>query len=425
MALQPLAFDEIGNPMTYGYANVTVESQAISLFTNGLLVGSSGSYYQNGHMRPVGFTSLDGRAINLEGFYVDIDVPYRQQGGVVAYDPDGDSSQISFSVATSPQHGHAWTNQYTSINAPYSADHTQIFNDWIAEAGAWQYFSQRGDGYTGGDPFNISVTDAQGATTNVNIGAYHTGSSAAGGGGGKKPVTLDLDGNGLHYIGLDDSQAYFDVNNDGWREHLAWTSAGDAFLVLDKGMDKVIDQFDEISFTGYLPGARTDLEGLAAFDSNGDGLLSRLDTRWREFAVWHDADGNGISTPCEVHTLDEIGITQLVLTSDHQLREVDGVTEFGQARFTWADGTTGAVGDVALPVGATVVAVAPPAVQPALTPEHLALLMVQMISAVTAAQEIAPLAVVPMSGELEPQHALMAIQTEWEQTGQAAQLQAA
>ena len=72
------------------------------------------------------------------------------------------------------------------------------------------------------------------------------------------------------------------ASGDAWQELIFSTSqghgvsAGDAFLVLDKGTDKVIDRFDEISFTGYLPGARTDLEGLAAFDSNGDGKTDQV-----------------------------------------------------------------------------------------------------------------------------------------------------
>jgi len=152
-------------------------------------------------------------------------------------------------------------------------------------------------------------------------------------------------------------------------------------------------------------------------------LLSRLDNRWREFSVWQDADVNGISAPAEVHTLDDTGITQISLSSDHQLRQVDGVTEFGQTRFTWADGRTGAIGDVALPLGDTVLAAVLPDLQvaPSLSPEHMAQLMVQMISTVTATQDSEPLSLVPMSDSPDLQLALLATQAQWEQ---AVQLQA-
>ena len=164
-----------------------------------------------------------------------------------------------------------------------------------------------------------------------------------------------------------------------------------------------------------------------AFDGNGDGVLNRLDVRWREFAVWQDADGNGLSNAGEVITLDDIGITQIDLTSNQQLRTVDGVTEFGQTHFTWADGRTGAVGDVALPVGFKSIAPAQVTLQPTPqpSPEQMALLMVQLINTVTAAQDTLPLGTVPMSDAPDPQLALLATQTQWEQAGQTGQLQPA
>lgn len=412
---QHVGYDESGAPV---YANlaVTSESHARSLLAGGQLQGHSGSYYQNGQLRPVGFDNLD--ATNSDGESGLMDDTYRQNGGVVAYDPDGNSAQISFSVSSTPQHGHAWANMYTSATAPNMIDHTQAAPYWVGAAGAWQYYSNRGDGFTGTDAFTITATDSGGATASTAVYTTHIGSSI--GGGGKKPVTLDLDGNGLQYVGLDDSQVYFDVNNDGWRERLAWVSAGDALLVRDIGADRVIDRFDEISFTSYLAGARTDLEGLVAFDSNRDGLLSRLDARWQEFGAWQDVNGDGVSAPGEFRGLDEIGIVQVGLTSDQQFRQVDGVTEFGQSRFTWADGRTGAVGDVALPVDlADTLPAVTPAATPQLTPEHMALLMVQMINTATAAQDNLPLANIPIQDAQDTQQALLATQAQWEQVAQS------
>ncbi len=322
-----------------GYLNVVYQYPQISP-----------SYYRNGHLRPVGTDPLDATRYDSDGNPTLADDLYRQNGTVEAYDPDGNSSAISFGVAAGPQHGHAWTNQYTSQTAPTEIDHTQAAYYAVAQTGAWQYYSQRGDGYDGADPFAIAVTDGDGATTNVAINAVHK-SSQVSGGGGKKPVTLDLTGNGLQYIGLDDSKAYFDVNNDDWREHLAWVASDDGLLVRDIGSDGVIDRFDEISFTHYQPGAKSDLEGLTAFDSNRNGLLDRLDARWREFGVWQDSNGDGVTQTGEFNTLDHIGITQISLHSDQQFRQpVQGVTELGQSHFTWADGHTGAVGDVVLAV---------------------------------------------------------------------------
>lgn len=203
--------------------------------------------------------------------------------------------------------------------------------------------SQRGDPYSGADPFTIAVTDAGGATTYVTLNTTHLGSIA--------PVALDLDGNGLQYVGLSDSNAYFDVDHSGKTQHLAWVAASDGLLVRDVGGDGQINRIDEISFTGYLPGAKTDLEGLAAFDSNGNHLLDTGDDKWKEFGAWQDKNGNGISEAGEFKTLDEIGITEIGLQSDQQIRQTaEGVTELGQSHLAWADGRTGAVGDVVFAV---------------------------------------------------------------------------
>ena len=306
------------------------------------------SYYQNGHMRPIGFENLDADGDVLFAGAGGIDDPYRQNGGIVAFDPDGDSNAISISIVSGPQHGHAWVRETLQGWVPSSIDYTQastylVDGSWIGENTIWQYMSQRGDPYSGADPFTIAVTDSGGATTYVTLNTAHAGSSA--------PVVLDLDGDGLQYVGLAESKAQFDVDSDGKSEHLAWVAPGDALLARDIGGDGQINRIDEISFTGYLAGAKTDLEGLAAFDSNSNHLLDAGDDKWKEFGAWQDKNGNGISEAGEFKTLDEIGITQIGLQSDQQARQTaQGVTELGQSRLTWADGHTGAVGDVVFAV---------------------------------------------------------------------------
>ncbi len=244
-----------------------------------------------------------------------------QTGHIFAHDPDGNSAALRYELASSSAHGHE-----NSLNT----------------AGDWRYESQGGDSYNGPDSFSVRVVDEGGAFTTTAINVTHVGSS----GGGGKPVTLDLDGNGLQFTGLDDSRAYFDINGDGWRDHMAWVAANDALLVLDSEGDRVIDQAGEISFVGYEPGASTDLEGLRAFDSNGDGRLDQLDQRWGEFGAWRDGDGDGVTDEGEFQTLDEAGIADIGLESDHQAQSLDDVVLFGQASFTRTDGSTGAVGDV-------------------------------------------------------------------------------
>jgi hypothetical protein len=121
---------------------------------------------------------------------------------------------------------------------------------------------------------------------------------------------------------------------------------GTGVLAYDVDNDHKIDRKEEIAFTGYKPGAKTDLEGLTAFDSNGNGQLDTQDKSWRRFGVWVDADGDGVSDAGEFRSLDEVGIVSIGLKSDSQKRRLDGVTVHGLAAYQTRQGKTGTVGDV-------------------------------------------------------------------------------
>ncbi|MDD3466687.1 MAG: tandem-95 repeat protein, partial [Campylobacterales bacterium] len=342
----------------FGYREATWQ-EAISLSYNNALYASkydnrdydapisSLSYYRNGMPRPIAIDYNDSlRDTGWDGQSDPYDDEYRQSGMVIAYDIDSPQSSLTYSIGAYPIHGHAWANQYVSYSEPNSIQYTEV-RSWVGETASYQYYSHYGDSYNGSDPFTIRVTDDQGTYTDVSINAYHTGTNISGGGGGKKPVSLDLTGNGLSFLNMDDSNVYFDVNKDDWREHIAWVSPDDGLLALDIDGDRVIKSIEEISFVGYKEGARTDLEGLQAFDSNHDGILSKLDERWAEFGVWQDKNSNGISETGEFTTLDDRGISSINLTSDQVQQQVGDTTLFGTASYTTNDGTTYAVGDVA------------------------------------------------------------------------------
>lgn len=81
----------------------------------------------------------------------------------------------------------------------------------------------------------------------------------------------------------------------------------------DRNHNGRIDDFSEISFVHDFRGAATDLEGLYAYDSDGDGFLTRAGEGFGEFLVWKDTNGNGKSQPHELFTLDELGIVSIAL----------------------------------------------------------------------------------------------------------------
>ncbi|WP_035851728.1 Ig-like domain-containing protein [Deefgea rivuli] len=199
------------------------------------------------------------------------------------------------------------------------------------------------------DAFKIRVKDPSGAWTEQTIQVTHFGPPPTPkGGDGKKPIALDLNGDGLSFIHVDDSNVFFDINGDGWRDRMSWLKGGDGFLAFDADGNGKIDRADELAFVGYKAGAQTDLEGLRGFDSNGDGFLSSLDERWSKFGVWVDANENGVTDAGEFRTLDAFGITSIALKSDGKSFVKDGNTVHGQIDVTFADGRVIKAGDVTL-----------------------------------------------------------------------------
>ena len=217
---------------------------------------------------------------------------------------------------------------------------------WSRGTGAWSYSSLPCHEYFGADPFSVNITDPHGATTEITIDVQHQGSSCD---HGKKPLVIDLNGDGISIVGVDDSTVFFDVNDDGYREHIAWAGPADGLLAYDKDGDGIIQDIDEISFVGYQAGARTDLEGLKGFDTNDDDIFSKLDDKWGEFGVWQDVNQDGITDQGEFKSLDHHGITQIDLQSDHQSQVYDdGTVLFGTTTYHTEDGSQGLVGDVRL-----------------------------------------------------------------------------
>ena len=173
------------------------------------------------------------------------------------------------------------------------------------------------------------------------------------------PVILDLNGDGIHFTSLQNSNVMMDANFDGINDKIAWAGKDDGVLVWDKDQNHQISDVSEFGFQTLKAGAQTDLEGLQALDTNGNGLLDAGDARFAEFAVWQDANGNGVTDAGEFKTLTELGIASIHLHSDGQMREAgtplansgSGATDaivMGNAVFTRTDGSTGVVADTML-----------------------------------------------------------------------------
>jgi Ca2+-binding RTX toxin-like protein len=147
---------------------------------------------------------------------------------------------------------------------------------------------------------------------------------------GRRPVLLDLDGNGVTVTEFSKSSAYLD-GGDGKEHRTAWAGSGDGVLFYDAGNDNKITEQREFVFTEWSQGSTSDFEALReAFDTNGDGRLTSADAQWGSFKVMvTNADGT-----VTARTLAELGITSIDLRPDATNIELpDGSVITGQSTF--------------------------------------------------------------------------------------------
>lgn len=191
------------------------------------------------------------------------------------------------------------------------------------------------------------VTTTNHANGTISISPYDADDAGSPGESGDKPIIIDLDGDGIEVAKLDDNFALFDLDDDGFLERTAWVGTDDGLLMFDENSDGQITSAREIAFAQWVEdGGVTDLEALAQlFDLNGDGKLDALDAQlqagdalvdngqlaagtdiWENFHVWHDADGDAEIDEGELHTLADMGITEIGLTYayDEQVLLDDG-----------------------------------------------------------------------------------------------------
>jgi hypothetical protein len=178
-------------------------------------------------------------------------------------------------------------------------------------------------------------------------------SSEAGGGGPGllPPIVLDLDGDGVHLSSSANSGVSFDANGDGFRQRTGWFSAGDGVLALDRNGDGLINSGLEISFREDAVGAQSDLEGLAAYDSNENGMIDAGDDRYGDLIVWRDANQDGFSQSHELASLARHGIATINLTRSNVVQasaDASVNTILADGVFTWRDGGVGQLADVTL-----------------------------------------------------------------------------
>jgi ElaB/YqjD/DUF883 family membrane-anchored ribosome-binding protein len=156
------------------------------------------------------------------------------------------------------------------------------------------------------------------------------------------PLALDLNHDRqINTSSLEDSNAYFDMDNSGTSERTGWISDGDGLLAVDENGDGKIDNINELFGNSEVEGY-TELKN--KFDSNGDNVIDTKDERFNELQVWID-NGDGISQTEELKTLSELNITSINLDNIDTSINSNGNEIFKTSTFT-QDGNEYLSGDL-------------------------------------------------------------------------------
>ena len=168
------------------------------------------------------------------------------------------------------------------------------------------------------------------------------------------PLVFDLGGDGITTVSLEESNAFFDLDNNGFAEKTSWVGAKEGLLAYDKNGDGIINGGNELFGDRTLMKdgrtlASSGFTALAEYDDNKDGKIDSNDAIYTLLRIWQDSDGDGIASAGELKQLVDLGIVSIGLSYNNT-----GVTDSAnniQVRtgtFTLADGSFRAVGEYLL-----------------------------------------------------------------------------
>ena len=168
------------------------------------------------------------------------------------------------------------------------------------------------------------------------------------------PLVFDLDGDGIMTVSIDDSNAFFDLDNNGFAEKTSWVGAKEGLLVYDKNGDGIINGGNELFGDRTLMKdgktlASSGFTALAEYDNNKDGKIDSNDAIYTLLRIWQDSDGDGIASAGELKQLVDLGIVSIGLSySNTGVTDGANNIQVRTGTFTLADGSTRMTGEYLL-----------------------------------------------------------------------------
>jgi len=113
------------------------------------------------------------------------------------------------------------------------------------------------------------------------------------------PLVIDLDGDGIKLVNINQSNAMFDLTGSGFANKTGWISSGDAFLVWDKNNNGRIDDISEM----FGNATQSGFKALSLYDTNRDGRIDAFDDVFKNLKLWQDRNGDGRTDEGELLSL--------------------------------------------------------------------------------------------------------------------------
>ena len=168
------------------------------------------------------------------------------------------------------------------------------------------------------------------------------------------PLVFDLGGDGITTVSLEESNAFFDLDNNGFAEKTSWVGAKEGLLAYDKNGDGIINGGNELFGDRTLMKdgktlASSGFAALAEYDDNKDGKIDSNDVIYALLRIWQDSDGDGIASAGELRRLVDLGIVSIGLSySNTGVTDSANNIQVRTGTFTLADGSSRAVGEYLL-----------------------------------------------------------------------------